>query len=63
MHYEGVPVSSYYATAEFASVQIIIGATVFLPQKGRYCSNFGSLSIIWSQTSDIGMPSAHDFNN
>ena len=30
MHYEGVPVSSYYAIAEFASVQIIVGATVFI---------------------------------
>ena len=29
MHYEGVPVSSYYVIAEFASVQIIFGATVF----------------------------------
>ena len=28
MHYEGVPVSSYYVIAEFASVQIIFGATV-----------------------------------
>ena len=28
MHYEGVPVSSYYVMAEFASVQIIFGATV-----------------------------------
>ena len=27
-HYEGVPVSSYYVIAEFASVQIIFGATV-----------------------------------
>ena len=29
MHYEGVPVSSYYVIAEFASVQIIFGATVW----------------------------------
>ena len=29
MHYEGVPVCSYYVIAEFASVQIIFGATVF----------------------------------
>ena len=29
MHYEGVPVSSYYIIAEFASVQIIFGATVY----------------------------------
>ena len=28
MHYEGVPVSSYYVIAEFASVRIIFGATV-----------------------------------
>ena len=28
MHYEGVPVSTYYVIAEFASVQIIFGATV-----------------------------------
>ena len=28
MHYEGVQVSSYYVIAEFASVQIIFGATV-----------------------------------
>ena len=28
MHYEGYPVSSYYLIAEFASVQIIFGATV-----------------------------------
>ena len=28
MHYEGVPVSSYYVIAEFASVQIIFGATI-----------------------------------
>ena len=28
MHYEGVPVSSYYVIAEFASVKIIFGATV-----------------------------------
>ena len=30
MHYEGVPVSSYYVIAEFASVQIIFGATVYI---------------------------------
>ena len=30
MHYEGVPVSSYNVIAEFASVQIIFGATVIL---------------------------------
>ena len=28
MHYEGVPLSSYYVIAEFASVRIIFGATV-----------------------------------
>ena len=30
MHYEGVPVSSYYVIPEFASVQIIFGATVHI---------------------------------
>ena len=29
-HYEGVPVSSYYVIAEFASIQILFGATVSL---------------------------------
>ena len=28
MHYERVPVSSYHVIAEFASVQIIFGATI-----------------------------------
>ena len=28
VHHEGVPVSSYYVIAEFASVRIIFGATV-----------------------------------
>ena len=28
MHYEGVPVSSYYVIAKLASVQIMFGATV-----------------------------------
>ena len=31
MHYEGLPVNSYHVTAEFASVQIIFGATVGEP--------------------------------
>ena len=34
MHYEGVPLGIYYVIAEFASVQIIFGATVH--SKKRY---------------------------
>ena len=30
MHYEEHPVSSYYVIAEFASVQIMFGATVYV---------------------------------
>ena len=33
MHFEGVPVSSYYVIAEFASVQLIFGATVLKSKK------------------------------
>ena len=29
MHYEGVPASNYYVIAEFASIQVIFGATVY----------------------------------
>ena len=35
MHYEGVPVSSYYVIAEFASVRIIFGATLSGPDSAR----------------------------
>ena len=47
MHYEGVPVSSYYVIAEFASVRIIFGATVYELSIGavmlHFISYFGNI--------------------
>ena len=43
MHYEGVPVSIYYIIVEFASVQIIFGATV-LTYKNATCCSYGCVS-------------------
>ena len=38
MHYERLPVSSYYVIAEFASLQIIFGATVITTTTQRTVS-------------------------
>ena len=37
MHYEGHPVIGYYVIAEFVSVQIIFGATVYLNAVWKRC--------------------------
>ena len=42
MHYEGLPVSSYYVIAEFANVRIIFGATVHK----KICTKFVACFII-----------------
>ena len=51
MHYEGVPVFSYYVTAEFASVQIIFGATVSAKQFWQFGMSNAACSSI-----HIGFP-------